>query len=63
MFARCRGEIDVVEANGMVRHDPERRAGGIEQLAVDALGRVDEQPVSAGDRGEELLARRRPVPS
>ena len=52
-------EVDVVEADGVVRDDAQLRPGGVEQLGVDAVGQHRHEPVAAGDAREQLVTRRR----
>ena len=51
-------EIDVVEADGVVRDDAELRPGGVEQLGVDAVGQHRHEAVAARRAREQVLARR-----
>ena len=65
--ARRLGEVDVVEPDRVLRHDPELRPRPVEELGVDAVGRhrhcavgtvelrtdVEEEPELLFDRGDE----------
>ena len=52
-------EVDVVEADGVVRDDAELRTGGIEQLRVHAVGQHRHEAVAARRARKKLRARRR----
>ncbi len=52
-------EVDVVEADGVVRDDAKLRPGGVEQLGVDAVGQHRHEAIATGHPREQLLARRR----
>ena len=49
-------EVDVVEADGVVRDDAKLRPGGVQQLGVDAVGQHRQEPVAACSSREQLLA-------
>ena len=59
---RARGDIDVVEADGVVADHPELRPGGIEELVVDLVGQQRQGAVDTGDAPQQLVSRRRQVP-
>src|SRR6202012_2175348 len=55
------GEVDVVEADGDVAEAAQLRAGGIDELVVDAVVEHRHDDVGAGDESEEILARETPA--
>ena len=55
---RARGDVDVVRADGVVRHHPQRRRR-VEQLVVDAVGQQAEQALRPGGERAQLARRGR----
>ena len=49
-------EVDVVEADRVVRHHAEPVARGVEELGVDPVRQHRQKPDLPGDAGQELLA-------
>jgi hypothetical protein len=52
----ARGDVDVVEPDGVVRHDAQLRARGREELGVDLLGQHRHDRVAPGDHLQQLVA-------
>ena len=52
-------EVDVVDADRVVRHDAKLRARGIEKLSVDPVGRRGHEAVRTRRAGQQLLPSRR----
>ena len=50
------GDIDVVEADGVVADDPETRPGGVEERVVHSVGEQGQDAVAPGDAPEQLIA-------
>ena len=58
---RAGGDVDVVEADRVVAHDPQPGPGRVEELVVDPVGQQRQHAVAAGDPTQQLVARRRQV--
>ena len=57
---RRRREVDVVVADRVLRHDAQLRAGGVQQLGVDGVGRHRHEPVRTRHVHADLVLERRP---